>query len=392
MTLHKHWGHESLLQALARARAEESLPGALLIHGTKGVGKQHLALWLARALLCEAPGMSGPCEDCHSCHLAGKLEHPDLHWYFPLPRPKKANTPEKLAQALEDARGEALADFRADPLRVTFDSEPRSLYLAAARSLRKKAQRRPSMGPSQVFIIAEAESLAPQESSSEAANALLKLLEEPPLGTTLILTSAEPGRLLPTIRSRTTQLHVPPLSLGEVTDFLASHVGLEKEEASRIGALSKGAIGRALGFLGQGEGKGPLEEIRSHALGLLGAALATGPDAAIQAAMAFKPVGARGLRDLFNFLEEALGDLARTATGTPPEAGYQGENGFLREIVERWGIRPAWVPSAMEKVDEARVMAAGNVNPQLLVFGLLHDLRKELTRREPSRKNGGSNE
>jgi len=352
------------------------------------VGKQHLALWLARLLLCEARGPTGPCEECHSCHLAGKLEHPDLHWYFPLPRPKKANTPQKLAQALDDARGEALAEFRKNPLRVTFDNEPRSLYLAAARSLRKKAQRRPSMGPCQVFIIAEAESLAPNESSSEAANALLKLLEEPPSGTTLILTSAEPGRLLPTIRSRTTQLHVPPLSEGEVTDFLASKVGLGDDEASRIGALSKGAIGRALGFLREGEAPGPLEEVRGHALGLLSAALASGPEETIQAAMAFKPVGARGLRDLFNFLEEVLGDLARTASGLPPEAGPQGEDGFFREVVERWSIQPDRVPSAMRKVDEARSLAAGNVNPQLLVFGLLHDLRKELTNRGPSHHQG----
>ena len=122
MTLHPHWGHESLLKALARACSEESLPAALLIHGPKGVGKQHLALWLGRLLLCEAPRQDGPCEECHSCHLAGKLEHPDLHWYFPLPRPKKASTPEKLAQALEEARAEVLEQFRANPLTVTSDT------------------------------------------------------------------------------------------------------------------------------------------------------------------------------------------------------------------------------------------------------------------------------
>ena len=215
MTLHPHWGHDSLLQVLARARREGSLPGALLIHGAKGVGKQHLALWLGRLLLCGSPGIGGPCEKCHSCHLAGNLEHPDLHWYFPLPRPKKATTPERLAEALEEARGDVLKEIRSNPLRIGSDNEPRSLYLAAARDLRRKAHRRPSMGSHQVFIIADAEALAPQESGSEAANALLKLLEEPPEGTTLVLTSAEPGRLLPTIRSRTTHVHLPHLSIGE---------------------------------------------------------------------------------------------------------------------------------------------------------------------------------
>jgi len=379
MSLHPHWGHTSLLEALAGAWMGESLPAALLIHGSKGVGKQHLALWLARLLLCESPGVGGPCEECHSCYLAGKLEHPDLHWYFPLPRPKNATTPDKLAQALEDARGEALEDFRANPIQATGGNEPKSLYLAAARSLRRKAQRRPSMGDRQVFIIAEAEALAPQESSSEAANALLKLLEEPPSGTRLILTSAEPGRLLPTIRSRTTQFHLPPLTQKEVTEFLITEAGVEEEEAQRVGGLSRGAIGRALGFLRDGDDPGPLEQTRLEAQGLLSAALARGPDQTFRAAITFKSVGARGLRDLFNFLEECLGELARVASGLPLNAGTPEEVEFLKEAVNRWSLHPAAVPLAMRRVDEARAMAAGNVNPQLVIFGLLHELRKELT-------------
>jgi len=379
MTLHSHCGHTSLLEALARAHLEDSLPGALLIHGARGVGKQHLALWLARLLLCEAPHPEGPCEACHSCHLAGKLEHPDLHWYFPLPRPKNAATPEKLAQALEDARGEVLKEVRENPLRSSGDNEPKSLYLAAARSLRKKAQRRPSMGNRQVFIVAKSEALAQQESSSEAANALLKLLEEPPSGTTLILTSAEPGRLLPTIRSRTTQLHVPPLSQKEVTEFLMVQAGVEKDEARRVGGLAKGSIGRALGFLRDGDEAGPLEKTRREALGLLSAALAAQPDRAIRAALAFKPVGARGLRDLLNFLEECLGELARAASGLPVEAGTPQETELFKEVLDRWGLHPSSVPLAIRTVDNARTLAAGNVNPQLVVFGLLHDLRRVLT-------------
>ena len=379
MSLHPHWGHGPLLEALARAHLEETLPATLLIHGAKGTGKQHLALWVSRMLLCEAPGPEGPCEECHACHLAGKLEHPDIHWYFPLPRPKNASTPEKLAQGLEDARGEALAEFRANPLQPIGDNEPKSLYLAAARNLRRRAQRRPSMCDHQIFIIAEAEALAPQESSSEAANALLKLLEEPPSGTTLILTSAEPGRLLPTIRSRTTRLHLPPLKKRVVTEFLMAEAGVEKVEAERVGGLSKGSIGRALGFLRVGDEAGLLEQTRAAAIGLLAAALATGREKSIQKAISFRPVGARGLRDLFDFLEEGLGELARVASGHSLQTGTPEEVQFFQDVVGRWKIHPAAVPLAIQKVDEARGLASGNVNPQLVIYGLLHDLRRELT-------------
>ena len=395
MSLHPHWGHAGLLETLARARARDSLPATLLIQGPKGVGKQHLALWLGRLLLCRNPGPSGPCEVCHDCHLASKLEHPDLHWYFPLPRPKGASTPEKLSRSLEETRWEVLAEIRKDPLRPipwenfvdgrkeTAGSAPldipRALYLAAAKTLRRQAQHRPSMGDRQIFIIAEAEKLAPQESSSDAANALLKLLEEPPPGTVLILTSGEPGRLLPTILSRTTHLHLPPLTSEEVTDFLIRVKGVEAQEARRIGPLSQGAIGRALRLLPEGGEPGTLEQIRRQAQGLLKAALSPTLAAGFQASLAFKATGARGLLELLEFLEEWIRDLALAASGGEGCAlNPEGEE-FFRDLLKRWSVHPSRAAKAIAVVDEARTLASGNVNPQLVVFDLLVTLREALT-------------
>jgi DNA polymerase-3 subunit delta' len=289
---------------------------------------------------------------------------------------------------LEDARGERLQELRANPLQPLGHTEARTLYLAAARSLRKKAYRRPSMGPAQVFIVAEAEALAPQGTSSEAANALLKLLEEPPAGTTLILTSAEPGRLLPTIRSRTTQIHLPPLTVGEVREFLLAEAGVDEGAASRAAGRAGGSIGRALGFLDDGDDPGPLEQIRRQALGLLSAALAKEPEVRATSALSFKPVGARGLRDLFSFLEESLEELARVASGLPLEGTSEAESRFYREAVDRWKIQPSYLPPAMDHVDRARTLAEGNVNPQLVVFGLLRELRQELVRGVPTAEQG----
>ena len=380
MTIHGHWGHEGLLETLARARARDSLPAALLIHGPRGVGKQHLALWLGRLLLCRNPTDRGPCEACPHCRLALKLEHPDLHWFFPLPRPKSASTPERLARALEEARWEALAEIRENPLRPPFGEGPRSLYLAAAQTLRRQAQRRPSMGDHQIFLIAEAEALAPQDSSSEAANALLKLLEEPPAGTTLILTSGEPGRLLPTIRSRTTQLHLPPLKPEEVISFLKEVMDLDEEEAHRVGELSHGAIGRALRLLPDTEGPGPLERVRLQAFALLQAALAPREEDSYKTALTFKSTGARGLMELMDFLEEWIRDLALAASGDEGPYMNPDGGGFFREVLARSPIPPVRITEAQRAVAEARTMAGGNANPQLLVFGLLQDLRRSLLR------------
>ena len=217
---------------------------------------------------------------------------------------------------------------------------------------------------------------------------LLKLLEEPPAGTTLVLTSAEPGRLLPTIRSRTTRIHLPPLTAGEVREFLLAEARVDEATASRAAGRAGGSIGRALGFLDDGDDPGPLEQIRRQALRLLSAALAREPAGWAGAALSFKPVGARGLRDLFDFLEESLEELARVASGLPLQGAPEAEFRFFREVVERWKIQPPYLPPALEHVERARTLAEGNVNPQLVVFGLLHELREELVRTTPDQAQG----
>ena len=245
--MHPLVGHDAARQSLARAIQRRTLPAALLVMGPRGVGKQRLALWLAQLVLCREPGGDGPCGSCRDCRRVLRLEHPDLHWFFPLPRPKGVSQ-DKLGDALEEARHERLAELRESPLQGSYNPEPVAIYLAAARELRRKARSRPAEGGEQIFIIADAESLIPQESSPEAANALLKLLEEPPEDTRFILTSSQPGALLDTIRSRTVPLHLAPLSVEATRDFLLEH-GAGPGEAEHAARLSGGSIGAALGFL-----------------------------------------------------------------------------------------------------------------------------------------------
>ncbi len=374
---------------MARALAADSLPASMLVYGPPGVGKQRIALWIGQLLLCTAPGPEGPCGECKSCRLAVSLEHPDLHWYFPLPRPKGSKTPEKLAAELEEARIDTLAERRQEPFQASVPAtEPVGLYLAIARSLRSRAQKKPSMGPRQVFVIARAESLVPQEASQEAGNALLKLLEEPPESTTLILTTSAPGQVLTTIRSRTVPLHVPPLSRENVQRLLSDVVGTPKDQAERAAALARGSIGRALGFLPEGDEPGPLEEVRQKAFALLRAALSPSAAEGLGAAIGFPPARARGLLGLFAFLQEALRDLAAVADGAHQAVVNTDTVEFLKKAVRDYDIQPLAAARAVDLVEEASQMAAGNVNPQLIVAGLMMDLRRALV--APATAAGGA--
>ncbi len=379
MTLPSVAGHEAARSTFAEAHARNSLPAALLIHGLAGTGKQRIALWLGQLLHCQAADVAGPCDRCRACRMVVGLRHPDLHWFFPLPRPQRASGPERMVAALEAARAAALDAIRREPLRPTHRDQPRGIYLGAVTTLRRMALKRPSLGARQVFVIGDAEELIPQEASDQAANALLKLLEEPPADATFILTSSEPGRLPPTIRSRTVPVHLGPLPHARVRRFLVEAAGASPTDAELAAALSGGSIGRALAFLPVEGEPGPLERERAHARQLLEATLDGGVGAAAAAASGVGASGARGLLGVFGALEDWLRDLAAVATGAP--AINRDATPFLERAVARRGVHPEDVADAVAEVEQAKHLAATNVNPQLLVYGMVRDAAAALETR-----------
>lgn len=367
-------GHAEERTGLARAVRAGELPGSILLHGPAGIGKQRLALWLGQLLLCEQPGEE-PCGACAPCRLVLRLEHPDLHWFFPITRPKGGGSPEKLAEAMEEERGRRLAEVREEPLRAPEPGEPLGLFLQQVQTLRRLATSRPAMGRRKVFIVGGAELLVPQEASPEAANALLKVLEEPPRDTTLVLTAVDPDALLPTIRSRLLPLRLRPLSQGEVSAFLLEHRGAAEGDAERVARLAQGSIGRALGFLPREGEPGPLEALRRDARALLELATAPAEAPRIGAALRTAPAGARGaFSDLLEFLAVWVRDLAAVAAGAPEVAVNGDAVADLRTLARKVPHAPAAAPRMLRLVDEARTLAYGNVNPQLILARLLRGL------------------
>jgi DNA polymerase-3 subunit delta' len=374
-------GHAAVRASLIGAHRAGNLPSALLLHGARGVGKQHLALWLARLVVCADPG-DGPCDRCGPCRMALGLEHPDIHWYFPLPRPKGVSG-ERMAEALERARHEELAELRASPVRPSWTEDVRAIYLGAVANLRAVAAKRPSMADGPVFIVGQAEMLVPQESSQEAANALLKLLEEPPGAARFILTSSEPGLLLPTIRSRTVPLHVPPLALDDVQAFLREHGSADEDTAAWAARLSQGSPGRAVAFLPHDGELGPLEQLRRRAYEIVVAAMQGGTGGGYEVALSFPPAGARSFVELFSFVEEWLRDLAAVAAGAGEAVFNHDARARLEKHLTATGAPPVDLAEAFSSVERARALARGNVNPQLVIAALVRDLRPAFRRRTP---------
>ena len=251
------------------------------------------------------------------------------------------------------------------------------LYLAQVRTLRRLGSTRPAMGSRQVFIVGNAELLVPQESSEEAANAFLKILEEPPPATTFILTAAEPEALLPTLRSRLLPVRLRPFTNGEVRRFLEERGGADPRTADRVAPLGRGSPGRALAFLPAEDGPSHAEKLRITARNWLEAALDPDPVARYTAAHDQRPVGARGaFADTLDFLNLWLRDLAAVAAGAESRVVDVASVDRLRALSGR--VRPEHIPAAIHRVEQAREGGRINANPQLTLATLLNELAGSL--------------
>ena len=358
MSLKPLAGHSVARRRLVRAVANGQLPQVILIAGPEGVGKQRLALWIAQLVLCEAAG-SEPCGQCRTCRLVLGLAHADLHWIVPIPRPK-AGEPDKQVEEAAESIAELIDERRKTPLYSPADGMS-AHGMATARLIARRAALTPVEGKKKVFIVGEADRLVAQESSPEAANALLKLFEEPPADTYFVLTTADPGKLLPTIRSRTVPLRLGRLSDVEVKDFLSAHLepAPAGAELKTLVARANGSIGAALSETGDGA-----RNRKAAAIWLEAVLAGTGPGA--ERALAQAPWSARGeFTDLLDAVAETLSDAARQAAGV---------TGVAPVPAALEGREPAGLLEAQALVAEARLAAQGNVNPQLLLAVLGGDL------------------
>lgn len=370
-------GHEAIRTALASAVLSRGLAPALLFTGPPGVGKQRLGLWLGQLLLCSSATPAGPCGQCRSCRLVLRLEHPDVHWFFPLPRPKVSGGPERLGEALEEARAQELENRRSDPYYMTMPNELTGIYLAHAQVIRRVAAARPAMAAQKIFVIGNADLLVPQEASPEAANSLLKLLEEPPKDTTIIATTAEPEGLLPTIRSRLHPVRIPPLSDVDVISFLVEIRGIQPDVAAIVGRLAGGSIGRALAYVTADSEPGPLEEIRQKAKDILDATIAGPASRLYEVGLGRAPAGARGdFSTLLESLMTWLRDLAAIGAGAGEVVVNVDSVEWLETMASRVADPSRLVPLAIERVNETLQLTQFNINPQLAMSALARALGK----------------
>ena len=239
-------GQSEAVGQIQASVAADRMPHAFLFHGRTGVGKTTAALALARRLLCADPVLGDACDRCPNCVRSAHFNHPDIFLLPPTP-----SAPD--SQAGEGQRLEWISsvqsDFIKSPIFHLDEAKPLEHRIATMRWLKQEASRASSGSGWKIFILKRAGQL-----NVEAANAILKLLEEPNPGTLLILGVGRPADLPDTIKSRCALVRFRDLPATEISRLLLERAGKAGETVSdnalRLAArVARGSLTQAAALL-----------------------------------------------------------------------------------------------------------------------------------------------
>lgn len=353
---------ERVVAVLRRAVASDRVAHAYLFHGPEGVGKTATALSFAQTLLCERDGDEA-CGRCLACTKVSRLIHPDVHVLFPQP---KDATPEDVAERLKQlaANPYAAVDYVRRPFlddaTKTSNKQVQYHVQRVHEDLHRPMSFRPVEGRYKIAIVTDAHLMR-----VEAANAFLKLLEEPAPRTIFILTTSRVDRLLPTILSRCQQLRFDLLSPEDVEQALVGREGVEESKAAMLARMSGGSFARALD-LAAGE---DLQEHRALIVQFMRQSYGRQVEPLSDVIDQMSSMGREGAKNLMPLLQTWIRDLVLFQT--------MGAEAPLVNVDQRKTITDfcAHLPNArladmVALIEQARELTERNVNIGLLLTAL----------------------
>ncbi|HUJ94723.1 MAG TPA: hypothetical protein VLW84_05620 [Terriglobales bacterium] len=333
-------GNTFVVNRLREMLAHDRFPQAVILVGPAGSGKYTLALMLAKAMNCLAPtttdGLPDFCGKCSNCVRIAQSEDLDARFT-------------EAVEAREDLREADKKDTRIfvqthpDLLIIPPDPPQMMIKVDQVRRVIQSIYFRPAEAKERVYIFTDSAFM------KEAANSLLKILEEPPDFATIFLLTENAGELLPTIRSRSMIVQLSPLSDEETEKYLAEHrPEWTAKQRALVARLSGGAVGRARGF-----DLAAYSAARGQALVILNAALHTGDHSELFKVTETYRAGAEGrakTERLLKAIYHLLQDLMFLNSDTPELVRNVDIQRDLEKLAEPANFK--WIALAAQQIDE----------------------------------------
>ena len=333
-------GNEKTIHSLRDMLARERFPHAVVLAGGQGSGKYTLALMLAQALNCLTPPMTDDLPDfCGKCANCTRIaQGMDLDARFA----EAVEARENLRDA-DKKETRLFVQTHPDVLVIPPDPPQMMIKVDQVRRVIETIYYRPAEGRERVYIFTDSAFM------KEAANSLLKVLEEPPEFATIFLLTENAGELLPTIRSRSMVFQLGALPAEEIEKYLAEHrPECKGAERALVAGLCEGCVGRARSFDLAG-----YVAARAHALAILKSALGSGEHSELfKITESYRP-GAEGrekIEQLIRTLYSLLRDLASMEAGAPELVRNTDISSELKPMSESADF--AWITAASERLAE----------------------------------------
>jgi DNA polymerase III subunit delta' len=333
-------GNEEILHRLREMLAHGRFPQAVILSGPTGSGKYTLALMLAKAMNCLSPTATGTlpnfCGKCSNCLRIAQAEDLDA-------RVVEAVEARENLRETDKKETRLFVQTHPDVLIIPPDPPQLMIKVDQVRRVIETIYFRPGDAKERVYIFTDSAFM------KEAANSLLKVLEEPPDFATIFLLAENPGELLPTIRSRSMIVSLAALPVEEIESYLAKHRSdWNAKQRALVARLAEGAVGRARSF-----DLAAYTAARAHALTILNSALRSADHSDLFKITETYRAGAEGrekIERLLRTLYSLLQDLIFLNSGTPDLVRNTDIQSDLKRLAESADF--AWITAAADRLAE----------------------------------------